>query len=87
MIDDTVNSEIFARVLILRNSHIRVSRKLNSGAKSLCCLLMEVNHALVANFNVANMSFDAIRENKVLAKISGLTVLYNFSSFENSSGV
>ena len=36
---------------------------------------MEVNHALVANFNVANMSFNAIRENKVLAKVSGFTVI------------
>ena len=32
-------------------------------AKSLCRLLMEVNHALVVNFNVTNMSFRAIREN------------------------
>ena len=43
-------------------------------AKSLCLLLMQVNHALVANFSAANMSFYAIRENKILAKISGFTV-------------
>ena len=42
--------------------------------KSLCRLLIYVNHALVANFNVANMSFNAIRENKILAKISEFTV-------------
>ena len=32
-------------------------------AKSLCSLLIYVNHAMVANFNVANISFKAIREN------------------------
>ena len=31
---------------------------------------MKVNHAIVANFYVANMSFYAIHENKILAKIS-----------------
>ena len=44
-------------------------------AKSLCRLVILVNHALVTNFDVANMSFNAIRENKVLAKISGFTVI------------
>ena len=42
--------------------------------KSFCRLLMEVNHAYVAIFNVAYMSFNAIRENKILAKISEFTV-------------
>ena len=38
-------------------------------AKSFCRRLqIEVNHALVAIFNVANMSFNAIRENRILAK-------------------
>ena len=32
------------------------------------------NHALVAIFNVANMSFNAIHENNILAKISEFTV-------------
>ena len=43
-------------------------------AKSLCLLLILVkkNHAQI--FCVANMSFNAIHENKVLAKISGFTV-------------
>ena len=31
-------------------------------------------HALVSNFGDANMSFKSIRENKILAKISGFTV-------------
>ena len=44
-------------------------------AKSLCLLLNSVNHALVANFNVANMYLNAIRENKILAKISEFTVI------------
>ena len=35
-------------------------------AKSFCRLLIQVNHAFVAN--VANMSFNAIRENNILAK-------------------
>ena len=44
-------------------------------AKALCRLLLQVNHAEVANFNVANMSFNAFRENIILAKISEFTVL------------
>ena len=43
-------------------------------AKSLCHLLMKVNHVIVANFYVANMSFNTIREHKILAKISEFTV-------------
>ena len=43
-------------------------------AKSLCHLLMYVNHAPVMNFNAPNMSFKAICENKILAKISEFTV-------------
>ena len=40
--------------------------------KSLLGLLIYVNHALVANLNVANTSFNAIGENKILAKIPNL---------------
>ena len=36
-------------------------------AKSFCSLLINAKHAIVANFNVANMSFNAIREHKILA--------------------
>ena len=43
----------------------------SANSKSLCCLLMKVNHALVANFDVANVSFKAIRKNIILAKVSG----------------
>ena len=35
-------------------------------------------HVIIANFYVANMSFNAIRKNKILAKNSELTV-YDFS--------
>ena len=52
----TVNSEIFARVLFLRN--------------------FAYIYALNAIFNVANMSLNAIRENKILAEISEFTVKY-----------
>ena len=46
-------------------------------AKSLCRLLTQVNHALVANFfSAARISFNAIRE-KNLAKISGFTIAVN----------
>ena len=40
--------------------------------KSLCHLLMKVNHVIVANFYIANMSFNAIHENKFLAKFPNL---------------
>ena len=43
--------------------------------KSLCHLLMKVNYDIIANFYVANMSFNAFRKNKNLAKISEFTVL------------
>ena len=35
---------------------------------------MKVNHVIVANIHVSNMSFNAIRENKILVKISEFTV-------------
>ena len=67
----TVNSEIFARVLFSRifaYAKFRENKILakSSGemAKSLCHLLMKVNHVLVANIYVANMSLNAINENK-----------------------
>ena len=53
--------------------------------KSLCHLLMEVNHALVAVFNVTNMSFNAICENKIVTKISEFTVMYLHLSLLPSS--
>ena len=47
-------------------------------SKSLCYLQLQVNHALVVNFDVVNMSLNAIRENKILTKISEFTVFIMF---------
>ena len=44
-------------------------------AKSLCHLLMKLNHVIVTNFYAVNMSFDVIGENEILAKISKFIVL------------
>ena len=43
-------------------------------AQSLCHLLMKVNHVIVAIFYVADMSFNTIRDNKILAKIPQFTL-------------
>ena len=43
-------------------------------AISFCRFLILVNHANVAIFNVAKLSFYAFRENKILVKISEVTV-------------
>ena len=43
-------------------------------AKLLCRLLICVNHAQVAIFSVANVSFNAYCENKILTKKSRFTV-------------
>ena len=53
---DTAQMRSFAKITPSRNDEITD-------------LLMVVNRALVADFNVTNMSFNAIRENKILAKI------------------
>ena len=74
----TVNSESFARVLFSQNlayAKFREKKNPREKLKSLCRLLISVNHSLVANFSVKNMSFNAIREHKILEKISGFTVL------------
>ena len=42
--------------------------------KSLCRLVIKENHAIVANFRVAKMSFNAIRENKIIANFSEFTI-------------
>ena len=58
-----VNSEIFARVLFSRNfafAKYRENKIPRKMAKPLCRLLISLNHALVTNFSVANMLFDAI---------------------------
>ena len=62
-----------------------VSRKLSPRemAESLCLLLIEVNHALVVKFLRPDMSFNAICENKILAKISGFTVAIMWSKMSS----
>ena len=44
--------------------------------KSLCRLVIYVLHAIVAFLSVTTMSFNAIRKNKILAKITGFTVTH-----------
>ena len=56
-------------------------------AKSLCRLLIYVNNALVVNFNIANLSFKAIRENKILAKISKFTVFEDVHMYMRKVGI
>ena len=68
----TVNSEIFATVLFLRNFADADFRENKTLAKTPCPLLMFVNHAKVANFLL--MYFTTVCENKILAKISKFKV-------------
>ena len=54
--------------------------------ESVCHLLMKVYHVIVANFYVANMSLNAIRENKILAKISEFTIWRDgFAAYQHTS--
>ena len=50
---------------------------------SFCHLLRYVTYALVAGFNVANMSFSAIHENTILAKFHNLQYGQMLNSFVN----
>ena len=64
------------RVLLSRNFanvKCRENKTLAKMAKSLCRLLMQVNHILVTIFNVTHMSLKTFCENKILAKISEFT--------------
>ena len=56
-------------------SFVKINSSRN-GEITRCHLLMKVNHVIVANFYVANMYFNAFRENKMLAKISEFTVTF-----------
>ena len=69
MLSDTVNSEIFARVYFCETFvEIKPSRNL---------LVTNVGNSCPSRefFNVANISFNAIRENETLSKISEFTVM------------
>ena len=52
-------------------------------AKSLWNLLIKVHHVIVANFYVANMAFNTIRKNKILAKNSEFTVKQTINHLTN----
>ena len=59
-----------------------VKIKSSQMAKSLCHLLVQENHALVAICNVPGISFNSICENKILAKIFEFTV-FNSTRLSN----
>ena len=48
---------------------------------------MKIYPVIVANFYVTNMFFNAIRENKILEKISKFTVLNKITSNESNMKV
>ena len=68
----TVNSEIFARVYFHECSHLRSFPKTNP--RKLAKSLVSFTDVGKLCLNVANMSLNAIHENKILAKISEFTV-------------
>ena len=62
----TVNSDIFVSISFSRNfAYTKYPREV---AKSLCCLLIYVNHDLLAFFFVPNKSLNIIREGNILPK-------------------
>ena len=65
----TVNSEIFTRALLL----FKINRSRNG--KTTLSFIDVGKSCLNGIFNVANMSFNAIRENKILSKIFEFTVI------------
>ena len=86
-INVTVDSEIFAKVLFSRNFAYAKFCENKTLAKWQ-------NHSVVYRYryimpksrisNVANMPFNAIRENKILAKISGFTVMHSVISLTDA---
>ena len=66
----TANSEIFAK---LGGCDFRGIKPLHN-SEIILSFTDVGNHALVAIFNVANMSFNVICENKILAKFSEFSV-------------
>ena len=61
----TVNLEFFREDIIFANARFRENKTI---AKSLCRLLLWVNHAQVANFYRDKYVFNIICENKILSK-------------------
>ena len=74
-VNSTVNLEIFVEVYSHESSPIRSFARINPEKwQNSFSFTMEVNHAKVTNFNVANMSVFDIRQNKILAKTFEFTV-------------
>ena len=76
----SVNSEIFARALFSRNfalAKFRENKILTHWQSHYAVYWYKKNTPLTRIFNVANMCFNAIRVNKILAKISEFTACYN----------
>ena len=76
----TVNSKIFARVYfhetLLMRSFVKITPSRNG---EMTLSFTDIGkYALIAIFTVANMSINAIRENKILAKISKFTVIPSY---------
>ena len=67
----------------VKTSHMRSFVKIKStrNGETTLSFTDKVNHATVPIFNVAKMSFNAIRENKILAKISEFTVVQLMAQF------
>ena len=75
---DTVNSEIFTRDLYPETSHIfRKIKPLTNG--EIILLFTDIGNSNSRKFfNVANMSFNNMRGNKIIAKIPQFTVCYKY---------
>ena len=52
-----------------------------NGKITLSFTKIKVNHSLVAKFEHANMSFNAIRENKIITNISEFTLCFSFQHY------
>ena len=81
---NTVNSEIFARTLFSRNFalHMRSFMKIKPSRNGKIILLfIDIGKSCLNRefYHITNMSFNDIRENKILAKISESTVSVSFS--------
>ena len=81
-INPTVNSEIFARVLFSRNFAYAKFRKNKTLAKSLCQLLIYVNHALVETFILTNILLQLFAKIKFSRKFSNFQFYINTSPAE-----
>ena len=85
----TVNAEIFARVLFSRNfAHAKFREIKFSRNGEIIMLFTDIGKSYPSRefLNVANMFFYAIRENRIIAKISGFTV-HESKAVDEETGV